>query len=117
MKFLVDRCAGQRLTEWLRNAGHDVLGAGEQGPDPGDAALLRQAVAEGRILVTIDSDFSALVYRFGAPHLGIVRLPDVPSAARIGIMRDLLGQYGDSLSGAIVTVKGTRIRISRPLTG
>ena len=34
MNFLVDRCAGRRLTQWLQNQGHDALDARELGPDP-----------------------------------------------------------------------------------
>ena len=69
MKFLVDRCAGSRLAEWLPNSGHDVVEAREIVPDPGDGALLQEAVAEDRILVTIDADFGTLVrtrFRQGA---------------------------------------------------
>ena len=36
MKFLVDRCAGRKLAEWLRSQGHDVLESRALGPDPGD---------------------------------------------------------------------------------
>ena len=112
MKFLIDRCAGRRLAEWWQQAGHDVRVAWDTEPDPGDAALLAMASAEGRILVTIDSDFAALVYRYGAGHAGIVRLPDVPAAARIAIMTDLLVRHGDQIAGAIVTVRGGRVRFS-----
>jgi hypothetical protein len=33
MKFLVDRCAGRKLAEWLRGQGHDVLESQSLGPD------------------------------------------------------------------------------------
>ena len=36
MKFLIDRCAGHRLADWLRLQGHDVIESQERGPDPGD---------------------------------------------------------------------------------
>lgn len=36
MKFLVDRCAGRRLAEWLRKQGHDAAESAERGEDPGD---------------------------------------------------------------------------------
>ena len=62
----------------------------------------------------IDSDFSALVHRFGARHAGIIRLPDVLATERIRLIRELLGQHGDALTGAIVTIKGNRVRFSRP---
>lgn len=117
MKFLVDRCAGQRLAAWLVAGGHDVRTAWEEVPDPGDTALLRMAAEGGRILVTIDSDFGTLVYLFGAAHAGIVRLPDVPAAERITLMADLLARHGSDLPGSIVTVRGGRIRISRTPSG
>ena len=49
MKFLVDRCAGPGLADWLRVQGHDVLEARQFEPDPGDRALLERAGSEGRI--------------------------------------------------------------------
>ena len=61
MKFLVDRCAGRRLSEWLRQQSHDVVESRERGPDPGDRVLLGWAAAEGRILITMDKDFGELI--------------------------------------------------------
>jgi predicted nuclease of predicted toxin-antitoxin system len=49
VKFLVDRCAGRRLADWLRSQGHDVLEASSLGADPGDRALLRLAAQEQRV--------------------------------------------------------------------
>ena len=115
MKFLVDRCAGQRLAAWLRTQGQDVLASWEVGPDPGDRALLERAAAEGRVLVTIDTDFGELIYVRSVPHAGMVRLPDVPAAERIRLMAQVLERHQDALQAqAIVTVRGGRIRVSRP---
>jgi len=57
MRFLIDRCAGTLIAQWLRAQGHDVLESRERGPDPGDHILLAWAAQESRILVTIDTDF------------------------------------------------------------
>ena len=114
MKFLVDRCAGHRLAEWLRQAGHDVVEARERHPDPGDQALLAWAVSEERILVTIDTDFGDLVFAYALPHCGLVRLPDVPADQRITLMGRVLASYSHDLEAkSIVTIRGERIRISR----
>jgi predicted nuclease of predicted toxin-antitoxin system len=113
LKFLIDRCAGQRLAAWLEANGHDVRTAWDDGPDPGDVVLLQMAAEEGRILITIDSDFGTLVHLLGAAHAGIIRLPDVPAATRIALLADLLNRHGRDLPGSIVTVRGGRIRISR----
>lgn len=114
MRFLIDRCVGFRLAEWLRATGHDVLESRDRGPDPGDLALLQWAVREGRVLVTMDKDFGEILFLQKAPHCGLVRLPDVPAPQRIALMEVVLASYGEDLEEqAIVTVRGGRIRISR----
>ena len=111
----MDRCAGARLAEWLRGNGHDVLEAWELGPDPGDRALLELAESDDRVLVTIDTDFGELIHLHDVPHAGLVRLPDVPAAQRVALMAELLDRQREALeSRSIVTVRGGRIRISRP---
>ena len=114
MKFLVDRCAGRTLALWLRSQGHDVADLAA-GPDPGDRALLEQATREQRVLVTLDSDFGRLVFVDLVPHRGLVRLPDVAAQERIRLMQIVLTSHQEALAGgSIVTVRGGRIRISRP---
>lgn len=118
MRFLVDGCVGRRLAEWLRVIGHDVIEADRLGPDPGDIALLEMAASADRIFVTIDTDFGELIYRHGQSHTGLVRLPDVPSEQRIALLDDAIQRYGSELQNrAIVTIRGARVRISRPSAG
>lgn len=115
MRFLVDRCAGRRVSAWLRCQGHDVLDARDLGDDPGDRALLERADADGRILVTIDTDFGELVYVQSTPHAGLVRLPDVPADQRIALIAELLDRHRHALEAkAVVTIRGGRVRISHP---
>ena len=111
----MDRCAGRRLAEWLRQAGHDVLEARELGPDPGDLRLLELAVEQRRIVVTIDTDFPKLVYLGGQSHRGMVRLPDVPAAVRISMLEQALARHGEELrAGVVLTIRrGGTVRISR----
>ena len=114
MKFLVDRCAGATLGQWLRDKGHDVRQAADRVPDPGDEELLSQAFAEGRVLITLDKDFGALVFGLGAQHCGLVRLPDVPATERIALFERLLADHEEEMTeGAVITVRGDRVRISR----
>lgn len=114
MKFLVDACAGWRLSEWLVDQGHDAVFADSLGADPGDGALLDIAATEGRVVVTIDMDFGELVFLHGVPHAGLIRLPDVPVAERIALMETVLERCSDALSErAVVTASTRRIRVSR----
>ena len=114
MKFLIDRCAGHRLAEWLRQQGHDVNEVKDRGPDPGDPVLLEWGRAEDRVVVTIDKDFGALIFVDRTPHCGLIRLPDVPAVQRIALVEQVLLHHSRELTEkAIVTVRGGRIRVSR----
>lgn len=115
MRFLIDRCAGRCLADWLRGRGHDVVESRDLGADTGDRALLERAAAECRILVTIDTDFGELVYVEETPHAGLVRLPDVPVEQRIALMSEVLERHQHALEiQAVVTVRDGRVRISQP---
>lgn len=46
-------------------------------PDPGDEEILRLALTEKRILVTLDKDFGELAIVKGMPHCGIIRLVNI----------------------------------------
>ena len=115
MRFLVDTCAGRRLAEWLREQGHDAVRVTDGGADPGDAAILARALSESRILITMDKDFGALVHRDRFAHAGVIRLPHATVGERIALLRSLLDRFDEvDLTRAVVTVRGTRIRIQRP---
>lgn len=114
MRFLIDRCAGHRLALWLRDEGHEVFESKDLGPDPGDRELLRLAREQNRVLVTLDKDFGEIIYLERVPHRGMVRLPDIPSDERNLLMRLVLESHREDLEkGAMITVKGDRIRVSR----
>lgn len=114
MKFLIDRCAGRRLADWLRENSYDVLHVGELGPDPGDLELLKIAFEQERVLITIDNDFGDLIFLERLPHHGLIRLPDVPSRQRIALMREVLERHREVVEeGCIITIKGDRLRITR----
>ena len=102
------------MAEWLRGQGHDAIESYELGSDPGDLALPEHAASEGRVLVTIDTDFGELVYLRAARHAGLVRFPDVPPERCIALMSELLERYRRALEArAIITIRGDRIRISQ----
>ncbi len=85
----------------------------ERGPDPGDRTILQWADAEGRILVTMDKDFGQFLFVENAPHCGLIRLPDEPSAKRIELIKGILSKHAVELKQrAVITILGERIRIT-----
>jgi len=112
LKLLLDTCVWGGAAETLLAAGHDVRWMGEADPDPGDDAIIRNAYAEDRVLVTLDKDFGELAVVYGMPHCGIVRLVGLPARRQGEYCVALLARYGHELmGGAIITATADRVRI------
>ena len=62
MKFLIDNALPPRLADLLLAAGYDVVHVGALGMHAaGDEEILARALEEDRIVVSADSDFSAIL--------------------------------------------------------
>jgi predicted nuclease of predicted toxin-antitoxin system len=81
VRVLADSNIVAQAVRDMRAAGHDVLSAGERPSDPGDAALLAEAAAQGRVFITKDHDIGVLVHRDSQPHSGILLVDDLGKAA------------------------------------
>jgi predicted nuclease of predicted toxin-antitoxin system len=114
MRLLVDECAGPHLAAWLRQQGHEVFSVYDEARGSSDDDLLKKAVDENWVLVTLDRDFSERIFRDGMPHRGIVflRLNDQRSGNKIAVMQRLLEAYPDRLTDQFVVVSETSVRIA-----
>ena len=114
-KLLLDTCVWGKAKADLTAAGFDVVWVGDRTPDPGDEAILAEAVLDQRILVTLDRDFGELVIVKGLPHSGIVRLVGISAKQQAAVCLQVLNKYSaELLAGAIVTVEPGRLRIRPP---
>ena len=112
MKVLLDTCVWGGVRKSLREAGHDVIWAGEWSKDPGDEEILARAHDESRIFVTLDKDFGELAIVRGHEHSGIVRLVALSTTQQAEMCVAVLAKYGPELeAGAIVTVEAGRVRV------
>jgi len=115
LRFVVDESTGRGVSQWLRDAGHDVVCITESMPETRDSDILDMAVRDRRIVVTNDKDFGELVFRSGKRHVGILmfRLADESSVNRVRMAALTVEQYGAQLVGAFTVVTETAIRIRR----
>lgn len=90
MKLLADAHISPRTVAFLRGLGHDVVRVGTDclSSTASDAAIVVAAVADARIILTHDVDFSAIVALSGAtkPSVVLLRL----GTARIAVVNDVL---------------------------
>jgi hypothetical protein len=120
VKLKLDANLGTRGQRLLVDAGHDVSTAQVQGlARASDDALIAVCAAEGRALVTLDTDFANAMQYPPARYAGIVVVRTSPRATAGDIeaaLGALLGAVGDSqLGGRLVVVEpGGRVREYRP---
>lgn len=112
MKVLLDSCICGQAAQVVRQAGHDVIWAGDWTLDPGDEEILRRAVADSRVLATIDKDFGELVIVKGMKHFGLIRLVGFRARDQGPALVRLLQSYESELAaGAILTAEPWRVRV------
>jgi predicted nuclease of predicted toxin-antitoxin system len=66
MRFLANENFPLAAVDALRGASHNTAWVREEAPGSSDKAVLAWAVRDGRVLLTFDKDFGALVFRGGA---------------------------------------------------
>ncbi len=112
MKLLLDSCVWGGALAGLRAEGFDTVWAGEWERDPGDSEILARALAEGRVLVTLDKDFGHLAIALGLPHPAIIRLVGIGARQQAACVIHLLRTHADEIAqAALFTVEPGRLRI------
>lgn len=123
MKFLIDNNLSPLLADALKAAGHDAVHLRDLGMQAAtDHAVLEDARADGRILVSADTDFGGLLARSGASTPSVIlirRLAGRRAAEQAAIILANLDQVAEDLTaGAIVVLHEDSLRVRRlPMPG
>ena len=117
MRLLLDQGLPRSAAPLLRETGIDAVHVGELGmAAASDSSILQHAITEGRIVITLDADFHALLALSGAlqPSVIRIRIEGLKAAECSALIRVLLAQCSTDLErGCVVTVQDQRIRIRR----
>jgi predicted nuclease of predicted toxin-antitoxin system len=113
LRLLVDANSGLAIATALRDAGHDVLFAGDLDWRMSDVDMLSLANREQRIILTMDTDFGELVYSSRQPHAGILllRMPGASRAEKLQVVQEIVERYGDQLPGHFCVYRQGRLRV------
>ncbi len=118
MRFLLDESLSPRVLDLLGAAGHDVVHARDVGlMSAADPVVLAAALSQGRALLTLDTDFGALLALSGARQPSVVLFRGEVTRRPEGQARLLLAnldQIADDLvEGAVVVIGDGRVRVRR----
>jgi len=115
MRFLADMGISPRTVAFLQHLGHEAVHLHAQGLDcMEDSAILDKAREEGRILLTHDLDFGALMAASGArlPSVVIFRLRNMRPDRVNRYLESIISQRKELLEqGAIISVTEGQIRV------
>jgi predicted nuclease of predicted toxin-antitoxin system len=111
VRFLLDVNVGRTVKEFLENEGYDVSWMAEIDPRMDDTSILSLAVAEKRVLITVDKDFGDLIFNQGFAHAGVIRLEDTFPHVQVQYLRTLLKEHGKELLNRMIVLDSGRIRI------
>lgn len=118
MKLLIDANLSPSITAGLAEASFEAVHVGEVDLlTASDAAIVEYARAKDLVVVTVDSDFAAMLAIEGAERPSVVQLRDVAElgpTAHLALLVDNLGAVADDIEvGAIVSLSPTRLAVRR----
>jgi predicted nuclease of predicted toxin-antitoxin system len=118
LRFLLDEGLSPLLVELLTDAGHDVVHARDSGlKRAADPIILAAALEQSRVLVTLDTDFGALLVLSGASVPSVVLFRGEVTRrprAQVELLIANLPQVEDDLGeGAVVVIGDDRVRVRR----
>jgi len=118
LRFLLDEGLSPRLVELLTAAGHDVLHVRDLGlTSATDPTILARVVADERVLVTLDTDFGALVAHSRAqlPSIVLFRGNITRRTERQAslFLANIDAVAEDLKAGAVVVIGDSRVRVRR----
>ena len=115
LKFLVDVGVGTRVEGYLREEGYDARTIRAIDPRMSDEEIIRLAVSEGRMIVTMDKDFGELVYRGKQGHSGVLllRMEDARGEEKAEVVEQILREFAGQIKGCFCVYQKGRLRIKR----
>ena len=115
MRFVIDVGVGRSVEVQLAADGHAVLPVRDRDPHLPDQEILRWAVSEQAIVVTMDKDFGDLIWKERLPHAGVVllRMEDATGPEKALAMHRIVQDFGAELPHHFTVFKNDRLRISR----
>ncbi len=117
MKLLLDQGLPSAACAILHGKSHDSVHVNQVGLQHSeDAAILEFARAEGRVVVTLDADFHALLALSGAaqPSVVRIRIEGLKAPALAAILENVLSLCASELAaGAAVSVMPHEVRIHK----
>jgi predicted nuclease of predicted toxin-antitoxin system len=120
LRLYLDQMFRANIAQALRNEGYDVLRASEVGQDRADDQdVLQKAIAENRVLITLDEHFGDWVILPLNKHPGVIRLKVHPTTSE-NVLEILLpflrSHFPEHFRDCLVILSSKRVKWIRMAT-
>ena len=117
MKFLADENIEREFIEALRESGFDVLSVRESYIGIEDDEILQIAENENAVILTYDTDFGALIFRYSLKSRGVIllRLSDVTLVEKIDKTISAIREHEAEFENAFTVISEKLVRIRKSI--
>ncbi len=115
LRFIVDVGVGRQIEGYLQKLGYNTKSVRDINPSMSDKEIIRIAVSENRMVITMDKDFGGLVYHLSMKHCGVLllRLEDATGMEKQQIVAHILANYSDKITNHFCVFQNNKFRIRK----
>lgn len=115
LRFLIDVGVGKGIEKYLQDEGYDTKTVRDIDPRMEDEDIIRTAVTENRMVITMDKDFGELVYHSSIKHSGVLllRLEDANGYEKLKIVKHIMNNYSDRIKNCFCVFQNNKFRIRK----
>jgi predicted nuclease of predicted toxin-antitoxin system len=112
LKFIVDVGVGRSSEEWLLAQNFLVLTISSINPEMEDYQIIKLAIKEEGIIITMDKDFGELVFKNNNSHKGILllRLDDAVSEEKLAVIQNIIPEHLEHLKNNFSVYQNGKLR-------
>ncbi|MCD4697892.1 MAG: DUF5615 family PIN-like protein [Bacteroidales bacterium] len=113
LKFLVDVGVGRKIEDFLEDKGYDSKFVRLIDPCLSDQEIIKMAVIEGRMIITMDKDFGELVYHSLLVHCGVLllRLEDATGIEKLEVMKEIISEHSQKIKNHFCVYQKGKFRV------
>ena len=115
LKFLVDVGVGKGIEKYLLEEGYDTKPVRDIDPRMEDEEIIRTAISENRMVITMDKDFGELVYHSSMKHSGVLllRLEDATGSEKLQVVKHIMKKYSGRIKNCFCVFQNDKFRIKK----
>jgi len=117
LNLLFDVGVSRKAELYYRNEGLDIFSVREVNPAMNDSDILKIAVNEQRLIITMDKDFGELVFNSGMNHSGVLllRMEDAGWKDKIKVLSEIFKKHAEEIIGNFSVYQKGKLRIRKQM--